>query len=128
MKATLNKTLGTTILVDASGMTLYHFTAEKGKKIRCAGACATFWPPLLIASGAKPLTGKGVAKKKLATVKRPDGQIQVSYAGLALYRYSGDRKPGDTKGEGVQRSWFAIGPSGQLVRGRKASSGGGYGG
>jgi hypothetical protein len=35
---------------------------------------------------------------------------------LALYRYSGDQKPGDAKGEGFRHVWYAVGPSGRLVR------------
>jgi predicted lipoprotein with Yx(FWY)xxD motif len=119
----LSKALGASILVDRAGMTLYHFTAEKGKKIRCTGRCATLWPPLLIARAAKPRAGAGADKKKLGTVRRPDGRMQVTYSGLALYRYSGDRKPGEAKGEGFRRAWFAITPSGRLLTKPKNVSG-----
>ena len=121
-----NNKLNASILVNQGGITLYHLTAEKGNKIACTGACASIWPPLLVPRGAKPQAGKGITRSKLGTVKRPDGRIQVTYAGLALYRYSGDQKAGDTKGEGFQHVWYAISPSGQLVK--SSSSGGGYGG
>ncbi len=102
-------------------MTLYHLTSEKGRRIRCTGACATFWPPLLVRPAAKPQAGRGVVKAKLGTVKRPDGRRQVTFAGLALYRYAGDKRPGQATGQGVQRSWYAIGPDGKLVRRLPAS-------
>lgn len=118
-----NTKLNASILVTQSGMTLYHLTSENGTKITCTGACASIWPPLLLAPGAKPLAGKGISKTKLGMIKRPDGRIQVTYAGLALYHYSGDKKASDSNGEGFQHSWYAINPAGQLVK----SSGGGGG-
>lgn len=121
-----NATLKTSILVDQAGMTLYHLTAEKGKAIGCSGACAKIWPPLLLAKGTKAKAGAGITAAKLGTVKRPDGHLQVTYAGLALYRYSGDGKPGDAKGQGFQHVWYAISPSGKVVT-AKAGSGGRYG-
>jgi predicted lipoprotein with Yx(FWY)xxD motif len=120
-----NTKLNASILVTQGGMTLYHLTSETGAKITCTGSCATIWPPLLVARGSKPLAGNGIGKNKLGTIKRPDGRSQITYAGLALYRYSGDTKAGDIKGEGFQHVWYAIGPPGQLV---KSSSRGGYGG
>jgi predicted lipoprotein with Yx(FWY)xxD motif len=116
-----NARLNASILVTQGGMTLYHLTAETGTKIACTGACAVIWPPLLVPSAAKPLAGNGISKSKLGTIRRPDGRRQVTYAGLALYRYSGDHKAGDTKGEGFGHVWYAISPSGRIVK----SSGGG---
>jgi predicted lipoprotein with Yx(FWY)xxD motif len=109
-------TLKAVILVNQGGLTLYHLTTEKGKKLRCTGACVKFWPPLLVPRGGKPLAGKGIAKKKLGTIRRPDRRLQVTYAGLALYRYAGDLKAGETRGQGVQNTWFAISPSGRIVK------------
>ena len=85
------------LLVSAAGMTLYHYTPDKHGTIKCTAACAKFWPPLLVKRGAQPKAGAGVSAAKLSTVKRPDGTTQVAYAGLTLYRYSGDKKPGDVR-------------------------------
>jgi predicted lipoprotein with Yx(FWY)xxD motif len=120
------------ILVSSSGLTLYHMTAEKRGAIKCTGACAKFWPPLLLGAGAKPKAGTGVSGAKLGTIKRPDGRLQVTYNGLALYRYSLDRKAGEVKGEGVEGIWFAVNPSGKIVKkatasvGATTTTGGGY--
>ena len=92
--AARNASLNATVLVTQRGMTLYHLGTEEGGKIACTGACASVWPPLLVSSSAKLAAGPGVSKGKLGTVRRPDGRRQVTYAGLALYRYSGDRKAG----------------------------------
>ncbi len=120
-----NATLNTTILVDQNGRTLYHITSDKGGHITCSGACAAIWPPLLVPKGTKPTAGPGVAKGKLGTVKRPDGRLQVTYGGLTLYRYSGDSKAGQAKGEGFEKLWYVSDSSGKLVK--KAVSSGGYG-
>jgi predicted lipoprotein with Yx(FWY)xxD motif len=120
-----NATLNTTILVDQNGRTLYHITTDKGGNITCSGACATIWPPLVVPKGTKPTAGPGITKSKLGTVERPDGRIQVTYAGLTLYRYSGDSKAGQAKGEGFEKLWYVSDSSGKLVK--KAVSSGGYG-
>jgi predicted lipoprotein with Yx(FWY)xxD motif len=120
VKAAQNSTFGS-LLVNAAGWTLYHFTAEKGHAIACTGACAKIWLPLVVTS--KPTAGAGVNAAKLSTVKRPDGKTQVTYAGFALYRYAGDAKPGDVKGQGVLGKWFAVTSAGTLAK-AKASSGG----
>jgi predicted lipoprotein with Yx(FWY)xxD motif len=123
VRSAKNATLNTNILVDQAGMTLYHLTAEKGKAIGCSGACAKIWPPMLLAKGTKPKAGAGITASKLGTIKRPDGHLQVTYAGLALYRYSGDSKSGDAKGQGFQHVWYAISPSGKVVMAKAGSSG-----
>ena len=101
------------LLVNASGRTLYHMTSEKNGRIVCTGSCAKFWPPLVIKNGMKPTAGTGA---KLGTIKRPDGSIQVTYNGYALYRYADDTKHGDVKGEGEEHIWFAVSPTGKLVK------------
>ncbi len=88
------------ILVSGSGRTLYHYSPEKKNVVKCTAACAAKWPPLLIGSGVKPIAGPGATASLLGTVKRPDGKLQVTYRGLALYLFSGDKKAGDVKGHG----------------------------
>ena len=111
-----NAKLHATLLVDQGGMTLYHFTRERTRRVLCVGGCASVWPPLLVSQGLRPLAGLGINRLKLGTIRRPDGKLQVTYAGFALYRFSGDAKPGDTKGQGFGKLWFAVRPSGLLVR------------
>jgi len=111
-----------TIVVNARGLTLYHMTSEKGGAIKCSGACAKQWPPLLITGTAKPLAGPGIAAAKLGVVKRPDGTMQVTYNHAALYRFAGDVKPGTANGEGIGGVWFAVAPSGAIVKPAPASS------
>ena len=93
-----NKTLGKTILVNRSGLTLYSLSVERHGRFICKNAaCLSLWKPLVVAKGVKPTGVSG-----LGTVKRPDGRIQVSYHGGPLYRFVQDRKRGDVKGNGFK--------------------------
>ncbi len=120
--STQNTALGK-ILVSASGRTLYHDSLEKRNIVKCTGACASEWPPLVIAAGAKPVAGSGITASMLGTVKRSDGKIQVTYGGKPLYLFSGDKKAGDVKGQGTGGIWHALTPSGAVVTKAVTSSG-----
>ena len=137
VRAAHNSTYGS-LLVSATGMTLYHYSPDKHGAVKCTAACAKFWPPLIVPRGTKPKAGAGISAAKLSTVKRPDGSTQVTYAGFPLYRYSGDKKAGDVKGQGFQGVWHAVTSAGTLAKasggsgsttqpGTTTDSGGGYG-
>jgi len=99
------------ILVDATGRTLYLFEHDNGTKSACTGACAPVWPALT--AGSAPSAGSGVDGSLLGTA---DGQVpnQVTYHGHLLYHYSGDSGPGDVKGVGIP-GWYPVSPSGDKV-------------
>jgi predicted lipoprotein with Yx(FWY)xxD motif len=111
------------ILVDSKGRTLYLFKKDKGTKSACFGACATNWPPV---RATKPTVSSGLTASKAATTKRSDGKSEVTYNGHPLYLFAGDKKPGDTSGQGVNAfggSWFAVSPAGTQVSGSTTSGG-----
>jgi predicted lipoprotein with Yx(FWY)xxD motif len=121
-----NENLGN-ILVDAQGRTLYLFRSDSGTKSACTGACAIDWPPLR-ATG-KPTIGGGVTPSIIATSVRSDGKPQVTYNGHPLYLFSGDQKPGDTNGEGVNAFgglWYALSSAGNEIVGSAPNPGIGY--
>jgi predicted lipoprotein with Yx(FWY)xxD motif len=125
----VSSALGAEILVDSKGLTLYHYTAERKGTIKCTGACAKLWLPLVVST--KPTAGAGVAAAKLGMIKRPDGGQQVTYNGLALYRYASDKRAGQTKGQGLDARWFAVTPAGVVTKATASSastSGSGSGG
>lgn len=118
LKSSHSAKLGT-IVVNASGLTLYHLTSETKSQVQCNGVCADFWLPVLAAGQAKPKLGAGVVAAKIGTVKRPDGKLQVTYAGFPLYRYYLDKKPGQDHGEGVRYGtgvWYAVSTAGKVVK------------
>jgi predicted lipoprotein with Yx(FWY)xxD motif len=102
------------ILVTSKGATLYEFTPDKAGASVCTGQCATIWPPLAVPSGAHVTPGSGVAT--LSTITRSDGTKQVAIKGHPLYEFSGDKSSGQTKGQGVEGTWFVVKASGALVR------------
>ena len=98
VKVVKNPKLGKQVLVTRRGFTLYSLSAETHGRFICTDkTCLSAWTPLVVPAGTKP-TGAA----KLATIRRPDGRTQVSYRGLPLYSFSGDRKPGDTNGNGFK--------------------------
>jgi predicted lipoprotein with Yx(FWY)xxD motif len=114
------------ILVDSQGRTLYLFRADQGTTSECSGECATDWPPIEVSSA--PTAGKGADASMLGTTARSDGKTQVTYNGHPVYRFQGDKKAGDTNGEGLVAfgaGWFALSPAGDQVSGTSSSSGSG---
>jgi predicted lipoprotein with Yx(FWY)xxD motif len=119
-----NSSLGS-ILVDATGRTLYLFKADVGMTSACTGACASAWPPL--PAKGTPTAGTGLTASKLATITRPGGSRQVTYNGHPVYLYVGDKKPGDVNGQAVTAfgaGWFALNPAGNQISATPPSSGG----
>jgi predicted lipoprotein with Yx(FWY)xxD motif len=104
------------ILETASGSTLYLFTPDKPGTSVCTGACAAIWPPLTVPAGAKVAAGSGVSAGVLSTITRSDGTKQVAVNGHPVYRFAADKSAGQTKGEGVEGTWFLIAPTGTAVK------------
>ncbi len=105
-----------TVLVAANGMTLYRYTPDKKGKTVCSGACAKYWPPLLLKGTAKETAGSGASAGLLGEIMRANGAAQVTYAGFPLYYYAGDKKPGDVKGQGFEKTWYVVSAKGALVK------------
>jgi len=75
---------------------VYTFTRGRA----CTGACARFWPPVLVSGHASAAAGSGVKQAALGTITRPDGTRQVTYHGHPLYFFAYGQ-PDQTNGEGV---------------------------
>lgn len=105
------------MFVDAKGMTLYTFDKDAGGKSMCNGQCATNWPPLLVADGAKPTADWTV-------IARDDGLKQWAYKGKPVYTWIKDTKPGDTTGDGVNNNvWHVAKPEVRGERRRRPGKG-----
>jgi predicted lipoprotein with Yx(FWY)xxD motif len=118
-KVGLRHTSVGTILVSASGRTLYEFTRDHANSNKCVkiSGCSEIWPAL--ATSGKPTAGPGVRASLLSTIKLPGGTKQVTYAGHALYLYSADSRPGETSYVGEKAFggfWYAINASGNTVK------------
>lgn len=117
------------VLVDSKGMTLYYDKAESGGSIMCTGSCASAWPPLLLPSGVSAATaGSGVDASKLGSVARPDGTMQVTYAGMPLYLFASDTSAGQATGQGVAGFYVVTASGGGSGAGSGSGASGSTGG
>jgi predicted lipoprotein with Yx(FWY)xxD motif len=113
-----NKLTGTAVkrmgevVENEDGFVLYRFDEDSNNpaKSNCNGDCAKIWEPALTNDG-KP-TLKGVAASVVGTVNRADGTKQLTIKGWPVYRYIGDKTPGQWKGQNVSGKWFVIKPDG----------------
>jgi len=94
-------------LVDEIGRTLYYFENDRPGASTCYESCAATWPPFHAEWIDIP---ESMRIDDFDEIGRADGIYQTTYKGRPLYRYSGDRNPGEINGEGVQGTWFAIRP------------------
>ncbi|WP_405014041.1 hypothetical protein [Kitasatospora sp. NBC_01539] len=127
LRTTATAGLGT-VVTDGAGYTLYRFDLDTAapSASHCDGACATLWPPVP-AAGDHPKVD-GVDAALVSSVTRADGTRQLTLKGWPLYRYAPDTRPGDTKGQGVKGTWWAVTPSGaKAVAASGTPATGGYG-
>jgi predicted lipoprotein with Yx(FWY)xxD motif len=117
VKTVKSSTFGT-ILVAANGRTLYRYTPDSKGVNRCSSnaTCNKFWPALLVRPGVKPSVGVGAKASLVGTMKATHGMRQVTYAGFPLYRFAGDAKAGQTKGQGFDSKWYVVNTRGALVK------------
>ncbi|MFD4509503.1 hypothetical protein [Streptomyces sp. NPDC058457] len=101
-------------LININQAALYRFDDDTAhpSKSSCTGACAVKWPPVTIQEGGNVYLA-GVNPKEVGAIRRPDGQVQITVGGWPVYRFSGDSKPGDLNGQGLDGKWFAVGPTGE---------------
>ncbi|MCB5180044.1 SCO0930 family lipoprotein [Streptomyces antimicrobicus] len=114
------------VLVDGAGFTLYRFDKDTAKPptSTCDGDCAKAWPPV---PAADAKAAAGTDPSLLGEVVRPDGSKQLTVAGWPAYRFAKDTAPGETKGQGVGGTWFALAPDGKKAA-KAAGDGAGNGG
>ena len=97
-------------LVDHDGRSLYYFgqdlpgSAAQAATSNCSGSCAALWPSF----HADENLGQGISVTDVGEITRADGTKQTTFRGWPLYRYSGDGRPGDLNGEGIDDVWFVL--------------------
>lgn len=101
------------LVTDQNGLTVYRLDTDPTAPPRstCLDDCAKLWPPVLLpASGSVRVVG--IDSALLGKLTRPDRAVQLTLAGHPLYRFTGDAAPGDTLGNGLAGTAFAISPTG----------------
>jgi predicted lipoprotein with Yx(FWY)xxD motif len=92
-------------------------------KSNCVGNCLVKWPAVAWAPGASI---PGIEPRLIGKVVRPDGTAQLTVGGWPAYRFWTDKVPGDIKGQGVGKTWWAITVEGKRAREVSVDSGSGY--
>lgn len=102
------------IVVDKNGMTVYRFMKDSAwpMKTACTGECLEKWP---VVEPVDKNDIEGILEKGFVTFDRPDGIKQQTIDCWPIYTFSGDAKPGDTNGQGVGGTWYAVSPEGKPV-------------
>jgi predicted lipoprotein with Yx(FWY)xxD motif len=96
-------------LTNKTFFTLYRYLSDPQdqKMSTCNGNCAKIWPPFYV----EDLTMDPELRPiDFDTITREDGSKQLTYKGWPLYLYSGDTKPFETNGQGVNGLWFVVQP------------------
>ncbi|TLS43593.1 hypothetical protein FE633_24825 [Streptomyces montanus] len=105
------------VVVDKNGMTVYRFEKDVPwpMKSNCVGECLEKWPVVepVDAADTKGIDNKNDGRRGYVVLNRPDGLKQQSIDCWPLYTFAGDKKPGDTNGQGVGGTWYAISPEGK---------------
>jgi predicted lipoprotein with Yx(FWY)xxD motif len=104
---------GHTVLTDSSGFVLYWYAPDTPTTSKCAGTCATYWPPLI---GTPSLASGVTLAGKLGTIKRANGQLQATYDGHPLYLFKSDTSAGQWSGNNLNASgglWWMMTSTGK---------------
>jgi predicted lipoprotein with Yx(FWY)xxD motif len=94
-------------LVDPKGMSLYYFKKDMPTISACINECLKRWPMFYT---EKIAVQTPLKKKDFGVFIRDDGKKQTTYRGWPLYYFFKDAKPGDMKGEGINKVWYVIYP------------------
>jgi Secreted repeat of unknown function len=114
------------ILVDGAGKAMYRFDEAalavarrrtdpridplpERRLVDCDGGTPAGWIPVAYESvRAYP----GLDRRLLGYLDRADGSHQLTIRGCPIYRYFGDRTPGQIDGQARDGVWFAVTPTG----------------
>ncbi|CAI3804696.1 COG4315 family predicted lipoprotein [Pseudarthrobacter sp. MM222] len=108
------------IVVDGKGMSVYYFTKDTKDSgtSACTGGCLAAWPPVFTTSATPSVEG---VTGTLGTITTPDGKKQVTINGMPIYYYAKDKAAGDITGQDVNKVWYLVAPSGEMITTAPAS-------
>jgi predicted lipoprotein with Yx(FWY)xxD motif len=101
---------GTLVVATANKMTVYTFAKDVANSgtSACTGGCLKTWPALTVPAGSTPAGDSGITGTLGTITRADDGTSQVTYNGLPLYFFSGDKAAGDANG--IYTNWAAVKP------------------
>jgi predicted lipoprotein with Yx(FWY)xxD motif len=89
---------------------------ETSKKIVCTGNCTLTWRPWIVDNATvHPQAGTGVQASLIGTIKRSDGERQLTYGGHPLYLYAHQANNLRTNAQGAGGVWYVVGLDGKQI-------------
>jgi predicted lipoprotein with Yx(FWY)xxD motif len=105
VRTIVDKQLGR-VLTTGSRQAIYVWNKEPKGTVKCTGACAKAWPPVLVKAGVVvPMHVKGIMGE-FGTIRRAGGVRQLTFNRRALYTYAHE-SPGQVLCNNVD-GWFAV--------------------
>jgi predicted lipoprotein with Yx(FWY)xxD motif len=105
VQPTLSITNG--LLVGANKLTVYVFDKDTAGTSNCEAACLANWPALTV-SQQTDLVAPAGGMGKFSSIKRSNGDFQVTYNDRPLYYFGKDQKPGDAMGDQFANLWHVV--------------------
>jgi predicted lipoprotein with Yx(FWY)xxD motif len=100
-------------LTDEAGRALYILEEDKKGQSVCYEKCTEIWPPYVV--------NEPIEDDMIDTIKREDGNLQVTFNDMPLYYYVKDEgRAGSTEGHDVHDEfgeWYLVSPSGKKIEG-----------
>ncbi len=90
MSLSANASVGSTLIVDSSGRSVYNFVFDAQGKGTCLSGCAVVWPHVYFANLSQNDLGTGLSIADFGTVTNSDGGLQTTYKTHPMYIYSND--------------------------------------
>jgi predicted lipoprotein with Yx(FWY)xxD motif len=98
-------------LMQSNGQALYTYKNDPAGASTCRDACIEKFP-VYCYNPDMIKVGEGLRLSDFSHFVRSgtDTQEHLTYKGMPLYEYIGDKKPGDTNGQGIDGLWSVAKP------------------
>jgi predicted lipoprotein with Yx(FWY)xxD motif len=130
-----SSTAGSQVKPRVHSLTLYAYHASQGEVVGsiarvvaytddsehaghfvCTSAsCTATWRPWLT-DGGKVVASSGVQQSLIGSVKRPDGEIQMTYGSHPLYLYAHTQHAVQANAQGAGGVWYVVGTNGDVIK------------
>ena len=94
------------VLATPRRQAIYVWNREPRGTVRCTGACARAWPPVLVKNAVVVPRRVAGIRGEFGTIRRPGGSRQLTLNRRPLYTYAHER-PGQVLCNNVD-DWFAV--------------------
>jgi predicted lipoprotein with Yx(FWY)xxD motif len=95
------------VLANGYNQVFYNWDREKSGQVKCTGACAVVWPPVIVGKSVVAPAKISGTSGTFTIVTRPDGTHQLAFNHRPLYRYVDDVKPLQVLCDGVD-GWHVV--------------------